>query len=169
MLPAEFCFKLHHAFLLRWSAAVFSVSQGRTAEAIQLAILDVLNIPHETPRSTNAQSAWTTLSTAMSLDGFLDDPALKKLQLPQIRTSITPISPNSYDAAANPLISPILLGLHLVAQNSMLDVHDHEQLSVLISLICKLALIVRPEWADYWRRLYPNAFDFWPALGDTGE
>jgi anaphase-promoting complex subunit 1 len=35
-------------------------------------------------------------------------------------------------------------------------------------VLCRIALAIRPEWADYWKRLVPDAISSWPSPITSG-
>ncbi|KAJ3566722.1 hypothetical protein NP233_g6827 [Leucocoprinus birnbaumii] len=67
------------------------------------------------------------------------------------------------------LLSPMLYALHTYAEYLRLVVPRFEDLVKLVPLICRLALEVRPEWADYWQRLVPDPAGEWPIATTSGE
>ena len=67
------------------------------------------------------------------------------------------------------MLGPILYALHTMGEDMRLSPHRYEDLLRFASLICRIAIIIRPEWADYWKRLCPEAMAGWPSPAATGE
>ena len=164
ILPADFFFALHARFLLKWPQSGFSLEE-EAFDALVEAIFEVLSI--STPPAARPPSdPWSALSSLSSYDRCIDDPILRQMQLPPRIPQTTATSnlpkPHGY-------IAPVLCGLHYLGQQCMISMRRQHMLAKLVPVICKLALIVRPEWADYWRRLMPDALDLWPAFYQTRE
>ena len=158
MLPSDFFFELHAGFLHQWSRLGFSARNGDQFDSFVAALCELLGLqnPGSSPIS---QGSWDKLSTSSSFKRSLDDPVLKMLKLPNAQPAR-----NFLPSASTPhtYIGPILCGLHHVAQENLISIRRHDQLWILVPLICKLASLVRPEWVDYWKRLCPDALDAWP-------
>ncbi len=158
VLPPEPSFQFHYLFLLRWSDKGF-VNSSASFDALREATYDILGLGGE-PKHQPAPSAWDALGQSRSFTRFADDPALRKLALPPAPCAekITQVACAPHDMHIN-----FLNGLHHVAQDLLLSINDHEDLKRLVPVICKLAVDIRPEWADYWKRLFPDAMGAWPA------
>ncbi|KAJ3806574.1 hypothetical protein F5876DRAFT_80552 [Lentinula aff. lateritia] len=59
----------------------------------------------------------------------------------------------------------VLYTLHTLAEGMRLLVDRYPLLMRLAPVICRIAMYIRPEWADYWRRMCPDAmFSLpWPS------
>ncbi|TCD69009.1 Anaphase-promoting complex subunit 1 [Steccherinum ochraceum] len=158
VLPSDFFFALHARYLHRWSQHLFAQSE-ESFEALMAALYDVLGLTEEV-QPTALSSLWERLACSSSFDRSLDDPAITSLQLPtqkpEPRLTLNQAAPHGY-------ISSVLCGLHHLAQDNILSLRRYDQLLKLVPVVCKLALHVRPEWADYWRRLFPDAVGVWPS------
>ena len=158
ILTPDIFFKFHHLFLLRWSKKGFT--NGMTSfDALREAIYELLDLD-DTLKPRAASSAWDALSESKSVARFVDDPALKKLTLPPTPSS-EKVTPSA--RAPHGMHVSFLNGLHHVAQDLLLSVNDHEALKKLVPVVCKLAMDIRPEWADYWKRLFPDMMGAWPS------
>lgn len=163
VLPKDVFFWFHHRFLLAWSEFDF-VNGPPSFTALRQTIYKTLGLSigtEETPLTkANIDASWEELGHSLSASRFAGDPALVDLKLPHISSSQevhdSPRQPNEYHIN-------FLNGLHHVAQNLLLTVSTYEALMQLVPVVCKLALVIRPEWADYWKRLLPDVLDIWPA------
>ncbi|KAG2152809.1 hypothetical protein DEU56DRAFT_977198 [Suillus clintonianus] len=168
VLPKAQAFDLHRNFLESWSQHYFRTSPGLEFQEFTLALFALLELklvyPFKNDESTSS-SVWERFSAlSTSIRSFNDDPALKRLKLP------TPPTTQHYflfTLTVNPLLAPVLYALHMLAEDLRLVVLRYESLMLLIPLICQIAHIIRPEWADYWKRLCPNIMPGWPAPSTT--
>lgn len=161
LLPVDFFFSFHRNFLLRWSRLGCPESNGAAYGVFCDTLFDVFGV--KPSGSAFESDPWQALARNKSTTRFREDPALKRLSLPPTFSTppvSAPIKPHGFLAVA-------LHGLHQVAIDNIISVDHHDDLLQLVPLICQLALIVRPEWADFWKRYYPDAIDEWPA--STGE
>jgi len=171
VLPEDQTFDLHQKFLELWSQRYFRTSPGLEFQEFTLALFSLLDLklvyPFKHEESITSSSVWERFSALTTSNrSFDDDPALKRLQLP------TPPTTQHYflfTLNVNPLLAPVLYALHMLAEDLRLDVLRYESLMLLIPLICQIAHIVRPEWADYWKRLCPNIMPGWPAPATTRQ
>ena len=166
VLPADEFFSLHHRFLLEWSSVSFSQSSDTSFKAFCSAIYIYLGLAEEAKLPAATDGPWAALHRSASASRFLDDPALRKLQVPRPAASSSPATPA--DGKPHTYHSIILNGLHHVAQECILNTKAQENLLRLVPVICRLALTVRPEWADYWKRLIPDAIGPWPSPAKSG-
>jgi anaphase-promoting complex subunit 1 len=167
-LPAQYCFSLHRAFLEVWSSRHFSMSDGVEFDCFEAALAHVFNLrdlakPHP---ARDLSHAWQALSHSSSHERFRADPALARLELP---SRVETPKPSRHPSKPHKLLAPILYALHTMGEDMRLVPHRYEDLLRLVSLICRVALVIRPEWADYWKRLCPDAMAGWPTSATTGE
>ncbi|KAH8084916.1 hypothetical protein BXZ70DRAFT_995193 [Cristinia sonorae] len=158
MLPPDFFFALHATYLLKWSYRDFSRASSDTFHPFVEAVYEVLNL-EDSSGIFSLKTPWERLAATRSYDRTLDDPVLRGLKRPPASSAPTIIST---EAKLHQYLGPVLCGLHLVAQENMVSIRRHDQLPLLVPLICRLALLIRPEWVDYWKRLCPDALDIWP-------
>lgn len=171
VLPEDQAFDLHQKFLELWSQRYFRTSPSLEFQELTLALFSLLDLrlvyPFKHEESITSSSVWERFSVLTTSNrSFDDDPALKRLKLP------TPPTTQHYflfTLNVNPLLAPVLYALHMLAEDLRLDVLRYESLMLLIPLICQIAHIVRPEWADYWKRLCPNIMPGWPAPATTRQ
>lgn len=166
VLPAEEIFTLHHRFLLQWSQTAFNRSDDVSFEVLCSAVYSFLEVAPEHEPLSKADDAWRLLQQSTSASRFLDDPALRRLSIPGPPVPSNPETTTNH--RPHQYHSSILTGLHHVAQECLLNTKSHETLMKLVPVICRLALTVRPEWADYWKRLVPGAIGPWPSPAKSG-
>ncbi|KAI0743730.1 hypothetical protein C8Q80DRAFT_1272379 [Daedaleopsis nitida] len=161
-LPPEVFFALHRTFLSRWSAQKYSFILGVEFQVLESSLLHILGLEDggAAVDSTADLDVWTQLATVESMAKFREDPVLKKLRFPKARSHdehwTRPV------VKRGRYIGAVLHALHLVAEEKRVFLPSIEGLPRITPLICRLALVVRPEWADYWKRYCPNAMPFWP-------
>jgi anaphase-promoting complex subunit 1 len=51
--------------------------------------------------------------------------------------------------------------LHSLAEEIKVTIDHHRGLFRLVPVICQIAHVIRPEWADYWKRFCPDAVTDW--------
>lgn len=168
LAPAEF-YDLHHRFLVNWSENAFNSSDDISFDALCSAIFHFLRLDwHPDTRispPTDLQP-FQSLQHSTSALRYVDDPALARLF--DVPIPPVPIDPQVPDRKPHSSHANILNGLHLVGQELLILSHKHEILMRLVPVICKLALVIRPEWADYWKRLLPDAIGPWPCPAKSG-
>ncbi|KAJ3905724.1 hypothetical protein F5879DRAFT_1074098 [Lentinula edodes] len=101
---------------------------------------------------------------------FREDPAIKNLK-PPVSPALhaAPFSVHLHTMekgtdSYNQLVV-VLYTLHTLAEGMRLLVDRYPLLMRLAPVICRIAMYIRPEWADYWRRMCPDAmFSLpWPS------
>jgi anaphase-promoting complex subunit 1 len=137
-----------------WSQRYSRTSPGLEFQEFTLALFSLLDLklhPFKHEESITSSSVWERFSALT-----------------------TPTPPTTqhhfiFTLNVNPLLAPVLYALHMLAEDLRLDVLRYESLMLLIPFICQIAHIVRPEWADYWKRLCPNIMPGWPAPATTRQ
>lgn len=155
-LPSELMFSLHQLFLQTWSSRHFTASDGIEFASFTDALYELFNLPIDKSQPTN--DPWMQLGRSTSHDRFREDPALKGLRLPA-----NPPRLSARDKSSKPhkLLAAVLYALHTLGEDLRLMTHNYRLLIRLAPLICRIALTIRPEWADYWKRLCPDAVEGW--------
>ena len=164
IIPAKDAFSMHLEFLRTWSLRNFSASSQLEFHALAYALIKTLDLAVSYPAGSVSTDWEQFLSLNTNVRNFQDDPALQRLSLPShLRNRpFTLIAVKS-----NPLLAPVLYALHMLAEDLRLVVHQHDSLMLLVPLVCHIAHIIRPEWADYWKRLCPNVRTGWPSPSTT--
>ncbi|KAF8064115.1 hypothetical protein FPV67DRAFT_1420084 [Lyophyllum atratum] len=161
-LPSEVLFPLHRLFLENWSSRSRATSDNVEFECLTESLFFFFQLPPQI--SPVIPSHWAMLGTSSSHDRFREDPILKGLDIPPTPSRIYP-RPEAQKP--HPLLAPVLYALHTLGEDLRLMVHHYESLVKLVPFICRIALVIRPEWADYWKRLCPDAIEGWPSPATT--
>ncbi|KAI0358750.1 hypothetical protein OH77DRAFT_1518715 [Trametes cingulata] len=167
-VPADTFFGLHLSFLRRWASRGFSCVEGVELRMFQEALWEVLGLEaaeHHGSQADEGSPAWRRLETNESIARFREDPVLRGLRLPGAATCSMPFRKPTFKPTAQH--AAVLLALHHVAEDRRLSISTYTDVPRLAPLICRLAIVIRPEWADYWKRLCPDAMPIWPPLSMT--
>lgn len=169
VLPKEEAFDVHRKFLQTWSPHHFWASSSLEFHTLSFALSYVLELKLVYPYKNEKppSSPWSEFCHLSAYSRqFVDDPALARLTLPILprnrRYFLSSFKPN-------PLLAPVLYALHMLAEDLRLVVHRYDELMLLVSLVCHIAHIVRPEWVDYWKRLCPDIVPTWPSPATARE
>ncbi|KAI9571862.1 anaphase promoting complex subunit 1 [Boletus coccyginus] len=167
VVPTKEIFTMHREFLRTWSLRNFCTSSNLEFHALTYGLTKILDLGFSHPANRHASHStdWEQFfSLNVNVRNFQDDPALQHLSLPAHLKSrqftLVALKPN-------PLLAPVLYTLHMLAEDLRLVVHRHDSLVLLAPLVCQIAHIIRPEWADYWKRLCPNIMPTWPSPSTT--
>ncbi|KAF5353340.1 hypothetical protein D9756_008086 [Leucocoprinus leucothites] len=158
-LTPDASFILHCAFLDGWCRRGLSSVEGVQFACLTDAIFSVFQLKSEPV--VQPSEPWELLAQSTSHQEFKEDPVLFRLQRPP---DVKPLKPVQMTRKPSKLLSPMLYALHTYAEYLRLVVPRFEDLLKLVPLICRLALEVRPEWADYWQRLVPDPAGAWPVV-----
>lgn len=158
-LTSEVFFLLYCAFLDRWSAKGFSLIENIEFNCLTDAIYTLFQLQSELPKR---RGLWDQLGRSTSHRNFKEDPVLRKLRRPPDAGQLKPIlsvkKPSKF-------LSCMLYGFHTYAEYLRFTVTRFDDLLRLVPVICRIAVEVRPEWADYWQRLVPDPTSDWPRPG----
>ena len=131
------------------------------------ALYEVFDLHDFAPKNSSTEAdSWLTLSTSSSYSRFREDPVLRGLKLPPAK-SPTPIPRR--ERAPHKYLSHVLQALHTLCEDLRFDTHHYDSVLRLAPIICHIALVIAPGWADYWKRLCPDAIPCWPSPETTGE
>ncbi|OBZ68319.1 Anaphase-promoting complex subunit 1, partial [Grifola frondosa] len=166
ILPADSFFSLHSLFLHKWSLESLPTAEGVAFDSFALALCELFDVEVVEEEGSDKSGskpidAWDALATTYSSSRFREDPVLLHLRLPTAPT--TPIAVKKSPQKPHRYLSSILYALHQVAEDQRLSLDGYKDLYKLVPIVCRFALIIRPEWADYWKRLCPDALDEWPS------
>lgn len=159
-LTSEASFLLHCAFLDRWNARGLTSVENVEFRCLTDAIYTLFQLKSE-PVSRPSE-VWEQLGQSTSHQNFKEDPVLRQLRRPP---DIPPLKPVHPIKRPSKLLSPMLYAFHTLAEYLRLTVSRFDDLLKLVPVICRIALEVRPEWADYWQRLVPDPTGVWPVPG----
>jgi len=157
-LPADMAFSIHCSFLRRWSSRGWSTAADAEFECFSAALLEHLQL--NGPSREESADAFVKLAFSPSHRRLREDPALRNLRKPP---PTAPTKPFAIPNPPHPLLAPVLFGFHVLCESLRLLVHRHRDVLRFAPLLCQLALGIRPEWADYWLRLVPDAMAEWPT------
>jgi anaphase-promoting complex subunit 1 len=160
--PIEF-FVLHRTFLEIWSAQGLRTSDGVEFQCLFASVSKIFNLEGSIQTSPQSTS-WDAMSSSCSVIRFCDDPALRRLSLPPISK---PNAIQPFSGTPRVYLGPVLWALHLLAEELRLQINHFQSVLRLAPLICRIACIIRPEWADYWKRRCPEALLDWPLQRTT--
>ncbi|KAJ8074862.1 Anaphase-promoting complex subunit 1 [Marasmius tenuissimus] len=174
-MPYDLVFDLHHSFLRAWARRSFSTSKGTEFECLVSSFFSVFNLESGVtfPQNTHARvpssapDAWKALGTSSAHRRYGNDPALRGLQRPKAPSQTLPRKHNLSVIKGTDryryLVGSLYV-LHTLLEQYRMLVHRHSDLIRLASVVCRIAMYTRPEWADYWRRLVPEAMNSlsWP-------
>lgn len=164
IIPAAVSFALHRAFLENWSAQWWSTAENVEFGCFTSALYAVFGL--EVEDMSVSSNPWLQLAKSSSHTRFREDPALRVLRTPPSLPSLRPVP--LVLKLPNPLLCPLLYGLHMLGEQLRLLIHRHSDLLRFAPILCRIALAIRPEWADYWKRLVPDAISAWPSPITSG-
>lgn len=162
VLPAELFFQFHHSFLLEWSLKRFAPSGDVEFTVLSNILYSLFSI--EATRPPSEDDAWVRLGSSQSHFRGSEDPAMRFLNPPPSRKA----NVASGISKSRAMVAPILSAFHHLAESHRLKIDRLDSLFKLVPVICHLAVQVRPEWVDYWRRLVPGAVPNWPTQENIG-
>jgi anaphase-promoting complex subunit 1 len=170
-LPGECSFDLHRTFLEIWSLEGLRSSDGVEFDCLAKAIYRIFGLENGREQSTAiiGDNTWGALSESSSHYRFYEDPVLKHLRLPPSpKRPADPRRPHK-PQKLHKLLALVLCALHTLGENIRLVVHRYQCVLKLVPVICRIAIVIRPEWADYWKRLCPHAMVGWPSPMTAGQ
>jgi anaphase-promoting complex subunit 1 len=162
-LPSDFFFSLHRLFLEQWSSRSLSTSDGVEFDCFTDSLYSVFDL--DTEVATLSSNYWPMLGSSASHNRFREDPVLQGLKVPP-NPSILVVRKQS-SRKPHKFLAAVLYALHTLGENLRLMVHHYKSLVELAPVLCRIALAIRPEWADYWKRLCPDATEGWPSPQDA--
>ncbi|KZT67155.1 hypothetical protein DAEQUDRAFT_713848 [Daedalea quercina L-15889] len=171
VLPMDEFFKLHRNFLVQWSKKGMDQTEDVPFRMFVAALCETFALTHRDapvpPESSDRSDAWQAMALTGSATRFREDPIMKKLQQPT--PAMKPacgVSPPKQERPSA-YLAPILLALHHIAEDLRFMTYRYKDLLKVVPVLCKVALLIRPEWADYWKRLCPDALPSWPSPAQT--
>ncbi|CAK5271046.1 unnamed protein product [Mycena citricolor] len=160
ILPSDLFFELHHCFLVNWSRNGLRASDNVQFECLTAALCTTFELDRPSPSVSTA--VWSMLGVSPSHDRFREDIALRNMRRPSAPLSVVPC--HTLGLNRRDMFAPVLYALHALAENLRLRVDHYKHVNVLAPIICRFAQVIRPEWADYWKRLVPDAMAGWPEV-----
>lgn len=160
-LTSQRAFDLHLSWLHKVSELGGVMENDEEWQCFVDALCELLNV--ESPNSrrmsiSRHSGTWEALAHSVSNARFENDRVLELLDSPFL----------SYPQYAQPPpvpaedIDSCLLALHLLAESYKLKTDAvHAFLPRLARLLISIARAIRPEWADYWVRVFPENVEGW--------
>lgn len=158
-LPPELFYSLHIRFLANWASHHFQFGADVEFRCFTSAFYQVFELDVDEEVLSAATNPWSRLGRTDSHRRFREDAVIQKLSLPPTPPLLKP----SF-LKRHPYLSPTLYALHTLGEDLRLNLHRHQALLRLAPLICRVASIVRPEWADHWIRLCPETCSVWQSV-----
>lgn len=155
-LPNEVTFEIRRLFLEKWCEQAWSTCRDVEFNCFFTTLLQVFCLQVEGMQFPG--DPWAGLAASSSHSRFAEDPIMSLLLQPPTIPVPRPIQNTSH-----PMLPPVLYGFHILAEQYRFSVLRHQDLLKFVPLLCRIAVSVRPEWADYWKRLVPHAITFWPS------
>lgn len=155
-LPREAFYLLHYTFLDLWSGKYISENKDTQLDCLAQAIFKMLS-----PEYLTSSGAPSFPRAHTAAQRYKRDPALRKLSYTTPLNASKPYPSNT--KPPHPYLTAVLHSLHLFAEDMRLNVEKHVSITRIAPIICRLAMVVRPEWADYWNRLCPGSAPIWPS------
>ncbi|KAJ7631908.1 hypothetical protein DFH06DRAFT_1479779 [Mycena polygramma] len=160
-LPEDIFFELHRNFLEGWSGRGYLTSDGVDFECFTSALCRTFEL-RSFADSALGGDLWSSLAKSPSHDRFREDAALRTLIRPITSLNVFPSDAPLQTPERKALLAPILYALHILGEDLRLSIDHYKALTKLAPVICMVAQVIRPEWADYWKRLCPDAMAGWP-------
>lgn len=154
-------FELHVAWLHKISELGGVMENDEEWLCFVDTLCQLLNVElpnHRTINSPPQPGTWEALAYSTSNARFKHDPVLELLD--------SPFEPYRRYDRPPPVpaddIDPCLMALHLLAESYKLKMDAvHAFLPRLARLLIALGRAVRPEWSDYWVRIFPEHYEGW--------
>ena len=163
MPPDQFII-LHKRFLRLWCEEGWTSQPNLQFDCIIGAITTLIECLSATEVEDEINPFHAVLN---SVSGFKlrDDAALRGLDIPKI--PLRQKKPKMTQVSRQDKVNMVacLVPLHFLGEAMRLYLPAHERLSKLATLLIRLAKYAAPGWADYWKRLYPDAGEGWQQSG----
>jgi len=154
-LPSELAFAIRLEFLHLWHEQGLFTMEDTVLVCFRRALFKILHINDPDPEQVIL--GWDNLSRSPLFDDMSEDASLLGLAHPPRKHTPT----DFHVIKPHPLVGAALNALHHLAEDMRINLEQQILVLRIVPIICTMALVVRPEWADYWKRLCP---DIIPAL-----
>ena len=151
-LPSELTFAIRLEFLHLWHEQGLFTIGDTVLVCFRRALFNTLHINDPDPEPTIL--SWDNLSQSPLFEDLGEDASLQTLAHPppiQKRTLT-----DFHIIKPHPLAGAALNALHHLAEDMRINLEQQILVLRIVPVICSMALVVRPEWADYWKRLCPD-------------
>ena len=150
-LPPEFTFAIRLEFLHLWHEQGLFTIGDTVLICFRRALFKVLHINDPDPEPTIF--SWSSLSQSHLFEDLNEDVSLQALDYPPVRKNTLT---DFHIIKPHPLAGAALNALHHLAEDMRVNLEQQLLVLRIVPIICTIALVVRPEWADYWKRLCPD-------------
>ena len=151
-VPSELAFAIRLEFLHLWHEQGLFTIEDTVLVCFRRALFKVLHINHSD--SEPMTLCWDNLSQSPMFDDLSEDVALLGLAHPPSARKHVPADSNI--TKPHPLAGAALNALHHLAEDMRMNLEQQILVLRIVPIICTIALVIRPEWADYWKRLCPD-------------
>jgi len=173
-LPPDLAFKLHRLFYLAWAQKSFRTSDGVEFDCFVEALYSCFGLGSngQTQILDSGADAWQSLQASPSRTRYREDPVLQVLKSSSgpRKSSVSGPTVVQRNGELYKYLVASLYALHTLSEQMRVLVHRYADLLRVVPVICHMATYIRPEWADYWRRLCPDAIASspWPSPALNG-
>jgi len=150
-LPSELTFAIRLEFLHLWYEQGLFTIEDTVLLCFRRALFKALHINDQDPEQM--MLGWDNLSQSPLFDDMSEDVSLLGLAHPPIRKHA---SMDLHIIKPHPLAGAALNALHHLAEDMRINLEQQILALRIVPIICTIAFVVRPEWADYWKRLCPD-------------
>ena len=151
-LTSELTFAIRLEFLHLWHEQGLFTMGDTVLVCFRRALFKILRINDPDPEPLAL--SWDNLSQSPLFDDLSEDVSFLGLtHPPSVRTH----APTDFHIIKpHPLAGAALNALHHLAEDMRIDLGQQVLVLRIVPIICAMALVMRPEWADYWKRLCPD-------------
>ena len=151
-LSSELAFAIRLEFLHLWHEQGLFTIGDTVLVCFRRALFKILRI-HD-PDSEPTILGWDSLSQSSLFDDLSEDVSLLGLAHPPPARKRAPT--DFHIIKPHPLAGAALNALHHLAEDMRINLGQQVLVLRIVPIICTMALVIRPEWADYWKRLCPD-------------
>lgn len=151
-LPSELAFAIRLEFLYLWHEQGLFTIEDTVLVCFRRALFKILHINDPDPGQMSF--CWDGLSQSLLFDDMNEDVSLLGLAHPPAIRKHAPA--DFHIIKPHPLVGAALNALHHLAEDMRINLEQQILVLRIAPIICTMALVVRPEWADYWKRLCPD-------------
>lgn len=151
-LPSELTFAIRLEFLHFWHEQGLFTIGDTVLVCFRRALFKILHITDPDPEPKIL--SWDNLSQSSLFEDLSEDVSLQALACPPPvrKRALVDFHINK----PHPLTGAALNALHHLAEDMRINLEQQILVLRIVPIICTMAFVVRPEWADYWKRLCPD-------------
>jgi anaphase-promoting complex subunit 1 len=168
-LPSEAFFHLLITYIVHRQRTSLSLHEKTDLMCFRHALADVFHLPSlvlAAPATMVLEDPWVQMQrSSKAWSRFEDDPALQHLDF---TPPTMPVRPPANTTPPHPMLAPTLSTLHVWLEEQRLSLANEHAVMQVAPLICDIAMVIKPEWADHWKRLVPDAMATWHSPHRAG-